>query len=291
MNSDDTEITSLTDFNTLKLTKRPYLIVVSGPRIGHRYPVVLQEMIIGRGSENHIALDDANASRRHARVLSSPDLHIEDLESTNGTFVNSQRIRHHVLAEGDMISIGKTVLKFSYQNEIDNSFQDEILRSAKIDELTGLTNRRFFQQQLHAELQRTARYNRPVALMICDLDNFKHINDSYGHPAGDTVLHAVGQTIAGCLRREIDLAGRYGGEEFVVLLPETTRDQALNVAEKIRDRIEQLTLYEGDTQLPVTTSVGVSARIGTQANADLLLREADDNLYRAKREGKNRVVG
>lgn len=292
MSEEKTEITKPTDFELLNLSKQPCLIVMSGKDLARKHPLNLPEVIIGRSADANITVKEHNVSRRHAKITFKGDkAHIEDLGSTNGTFVNSERITSVDLEDGDLISIGKTILKLSFQSDIDSAFHDEIYNSATNDELTTLFNRKYFQKHIEAEFARVERYGRDVSLLILDLDNFKQINDQHGHPAGDLVLKACGRTIKSCIRHNVDVPARYGGEEFAILLPETGAKFALKIAEKIRKKIEEMRLDCDGKTLQITVSIGVSSNRTETTSVDALIRDADEKLYMAKRKGKNRVEG
>lgn len=163
-----------------------------------------------------------------------------------------------------------------------------VRRQAITDELTGLVNRRRFMEALDAEIARTQRLRSNVSLMLADLDDFKRINDRFGHPAGDEALRVFAEVLRAELR-EIDVAARLGGEEFAVLLPETDLEGALAVAERLRERVgERPVLDDHGTPVHLTASIGVAEY--TTGSRDDLLRRADAGLYRAKQEGKNRVA-
>ncbi len=166
----------------------------------------------------------------------------------------------------------------------------ELERLANTDALTGLANRRHFLARLEDEVQRAERYGRTLSLVLLDLDRFKEINDLRGHPAGDEVLRRV----AGALRevsREVDLPGRLGGEELVLLLPETDLAGGRAVAERLRAGIGALEFgAEGEASWRVTASFGVACIGGETATVDELIHEADEALYRAKATGRDRVV-
>lgn len=156
--------------------------------------------------------------------------------------------------------------------------------SARTDGLTGLDNHVTFQSMLHAEHERMRRYGGSYSVLLIDLDHFKHINDTHGHPAGDKVLRAVAKLLTG-RTRVTDTVARYGGEEFALLLPETGREQATTVAEHICRVVR-----DGDLPVPVTVSVGVaSSADGMADSAEALLTAADEALYTAKRRGRDRV--
>jgi diguanylate cyclase (GGDEF)-like protein len=159
------------------------------------------------------------------------------------------------------------------------------------DGLTGLYNHRYFVERLGAEIARSKRYGDPLALLMIDVDDFKRFNDHYGHLTGDDALRAVGAVLQGEMRRGVDVACRYGGDEFAVILPHAT-DSATDVAERVRQRIAAATFAApGGGELGgVDVSVGVAAFPGSYEAADDLVRAADEALYEAKAQGKNRVV-
>ncbi len=158
------------------------------------------------------------------------------------------------------------------------------------DGLTGLFNHRFFYERLQAELVRARRYGTPISLLMIDVDDFKRYNDRYGHQAGDEVLRVLGALIAREVRRDLDIACRYGGEEFTVILPHTPT-AAAGVSERLRERIASTTFTSTDgTDLgSVTVSVGVAVYPGVAPEVDALVGAADEALYVAKGKGKNRV--
>jgi diguanylate cyclase (GGDEF)-like protein len=165
-----------------------------------------------------------------------------------------------------------------------------LLSQAIRDPLTGLYNRRYMQEALERELHRSRRRERPLAVMMLDIDHFKRYNDSFGHAAGDAALRLVAETLTAGVRAE-DLACRYGGEEFVVILPECPLPQAAIRAEEVRTRLRELYI-ERPGELPdvVTVSIGVAAFQETTGRMDLILKFADEALYQAKHEGRDRVV-
>jgi len=154
---------------------------------------------------------------------------------------------------------------------------------SRTDALTGIGNRRAIDERLGEEIDRANRYGHPLSLLMIDIDDFKLVNDRLGHAAGDQTLQAVSSTIERSIRT-IDIAARYGGDEFVVILPETHLDGAAIVAERIR-----VATTENESPLPVTVSVGAAELLVPESSPAPLLDRADTALYRAKRSGKNRV--
>jgi len=160
--------------------------------------------------------------------------------------------------------------------------QEELAAS---DGLTGLLNHRMFQESIRFELERANRYNHPLSLVMCDIDHFKRFNDTYGHQVGDEVLKMVSRTLK-VLKRTTDRAFRYGGEEFCVILPETTSQNAVNLAERLRLKIEENRAVRG---LSVTISLGIAEHRKGES-AEELIKRADSLLYKSKEGGRNRVT-
>ncbi|WP_298272041.1 sensor domain-containing diguanylate cyclase [Geobacter sp.] len=174
---------------------------------------------------------------------------------------------------------------------IENAQLHERTRHMAItDALTGLYNHRYFQQVFSRELNRAKRYEKPFSIIMMDVDDFKKFNDTYGHPHGDKVLAAMGDILTEALR-DSDMAFRYGGEEFIVLLPETDFSNAFQVAERLRELVERksVTILQGIAPHGVTVSVGVACYPRDGETRGELLKGVDDLLYRAKEFGKNRV--
>jgi diguanylate cyclase (GGDEF)-like protein len=159
---------------------------------------------------------------------------------------------------------------------------------ATTDSLTGIWNRRFFRSLAKRELDRTSRYGGELALMMIDLDHFKGINDTYGHAVGDEALKMVAAIGRATLRR-IDIFARYGGEEFVIALPETPLEQAVQVAERLRLTLNETPITTETKPLHITVSIGLTVTGHGPSDLNTLLKQADDALYKAKDNGRNRV--
>lgn len=157
---------------------------------------------------------------------------------------------------------------------------------AKNDELTQVPNRRYFTEQAELILKRACRLQEPIVLMFIDADFFKKVNDVHGHGAGDTVLKALANNLRG-LTRDYDLIGRYGGEEFLVLLPNTSQKDGLMIAERIRSYIEKTPIDIGDKMLNITVSIGISCQSGNLLSLKSLTEQADLGVYAAKDAGRN----
>jgi diguanylate cyclase (GGDEF)-like protein len=175
---------------------------------------------------------------------------------------------------------------------VENSRLFERVQNLAIrDSLTGLFNHRHTMELLGREVERSVRYPGGVSALMLDIDHFKKVNDEHGHLAGDAVLREVARLLRGALRT-VDSVGRYGGEEFLVLLPQTPPDEARRTGERIRQQIGDHVFRVGTRELRVTVSVGVATwESGGAQSAEGLIREADQALYRAKEAGRNRVAG
>ncbi len=196
-----------------------------------------------------------------------------------------------VEAHGQTIVQGGIPMRLTALRDITERklFESELKRQARIDHLTGVSNRGYFMDQAELELSRAVRYNKPLSLYMLDIDFFKKVNDSYGHKIGDLVLIKLAEVCRQTLR-EVDIIGRVGGEEFVILLPETDLDEATEVAERLRESIAKSKVpLEGGLPLHFTVSIGVTSLVSRDDNLDVLLNLADKALYEAKEKGRNRV--
>ena len=264
------------------------------PSIGTRYQLRTDASnMIGRGEECGIQANDFSVSRRHARIEYLPDgFHVIDLQSTNGTYVNDTKITEgKLLGDADYLRIGNCIFRFLSSGNVEAEYHEEIYRLTIVDALTQVHNNRYLMESLEREVLRTNRHQRPLAVILLDIDRFKRINDQLGHLGGDFVLRELAAMIRGLTRRE-DIFARYGGEEFCLLLIECTLKQALETVERIRAAVEAYPFRFEDQIVEITISMGVArCTLDGRATGRELLRVADENLYRAKHSGRNRVVG
>jgi diguanylate cyclase (GGDEF)-like protein len=271
--------------------KRAQLVVLSGTNVGQLYDLS-GTMTVGRGRGADIPLSGDGISRNHARVeMRGEHVFLEDLGSTNGSWVNGEKIRRSELKDGDKIQLGSaTILKFTYHDVLDEDFQRQMFESASRDMLTQAYNKRFFSERLSSEFAFAQRHKSALSLIIFDLDHFKKINDTHGHLAGDQVLAGVARLVQPMIRSE-DVFARYGGEEFVILSRSTDPPSAAVVAERVRVSIEEHDFEFEGTRIPVTLSVGYAAMPHEKIKRpEDLVAAADHALYEAKRGGRNRVV-
>jgi diguanylate cyclase (GGDEF)-like protein len=279
-------------FSTVaKSTDRACLVVIYGPELGKRAALGHGTFEIGRSSRADLPIDQESISRHHARITFENGRHyIEDLGSTNGTFVNDLNSKKCPLKDGDQIKLGRSILKYMSGDNIEANYHEEIYRLMTMDALTQTHNRRYFNEALERECQRSMRYKRALSLVLFDIDHFKQINDTYGHVAGDSVLRQLALVVKPRLRSQ-DVLARVGGEEFAVLLPEVEPSGAMVAAEKVRRLVEGARFLVENKEFGCTVSLGVTSFTAQMTSPGMLYDAADKNLYEAKRAGRNRVVG
>jgi len=271
-------------------SKKSFLIQIYGPSLGRNFPVDRDLITIGRDPANTIQVDQENVSRQHAKLERiSPSVFIEDLGSTNGTYLNDLAIKRERLRHGDLIKIGGVVFKFVSGGNIEGLYHEEIYRMTITDGLTQVANKRYLYEFLEREIARTIRFGRPLSLIMLDIDHFKQINDTFGHLAGDYVLKEMCKELLKQVRRE-ELLARYGGEEFVVVLPETALSTAATMAEKLRRVVANHHFSFAGKDISITISLGCAELSPMATDPNVFLHEADARLYEAKRAGRNRVV-
>jgi diguanylate cyclase (GGDEF)-like protein len=267
------------------------LVVIYGQDLGKKYRFNQETLTIGRSSKCDIHIDEESVSRSHCRLKRAGGIiSIKDNGSTNGTYVNDEQKDEITLRDGDQIKVGRTIFKFLSGGNIENSYHEEIYRLMTVDGLTAVFNKRYFIESLERELSRSRRYRRELSLIMFDIDHFKHINDTYGHLAGDAVLKQLCKVVSDRIRRE-DLLCRYGGEEFAILLPEIDHFNARLMADKIRRLIEATQFHFERTLINVTISLGVASSNSDEIDIEAFIKLADEQLYLAKNGGRNRVCG
>ena len=277
-------------FNRIEDIKACF-VVLSGQDIGKNFEISRKKFFIGRNPKCDIPVNDDEVSRKHARVeVSNEGIVIHDLGSTNGTLINGMKVKKHLLQDGDRVQIGSfTILKFNYLDALENTFNEELYNSANKDFLTGIYNKKYFLDRLGMELSYARRHSTPLSLLFFDLDHFKKINDQHGHLAGDFILKEMCQKIKSGKRQE-DLFARYGGEEFVLLLRDAPPEKVFIIAENIRKTVKKHRFKFEGKLIPVAISVGISVfNESMHKNPEKLIRTADDELYKAKRAGRNRT--
>ncbi|HJQ67940.1 MAG TPA: GGDEF domain-containing protein [Blastocatellia bacterium] len=280
--------------------KRPVLVFLQGQTLGMSVQLDKEKTLIGRGTQADIVLRDEIASRLHAEIsrLEVEDeiieYYINDLGSTNGTFLNGSRVTDsQLLEDGDKIKVGNHLMKFAMLDEFEAEFQERVHQMIQRDELTGLRSRRSLFADLDRIINEANRSDAPplISVLMLDLDFFKRVNDGRGHLVGSHTIREVGHIIRDVLG-SVDLAARYGGEEFLAYVYDS-REGGLETAEKIRREIEAHPFPASATDptktMHITISIGVAAYPEDGTKALDLIQKADQALYRAKLSGRNQT--
>ncbi len=294
---DTTDIINVEELRKQALMKpsvTPTITLLVNEMLGKAITVnVAMELTIGRSPECDISLDITALSRKHCVVFrQGKNVFVRDLDSTNGTFVNGERIQVRALKNGDRVFLGDIcVFKFAYTDQIDLDINRMLFDKATRDPLTGIYNRTYFQENFRKEFLFHLRTALPLSLVFFDLDDFKQVNDQYGHTCGDMVLKDVVYVVKTKIR-EIDFFSRYGGEEMIIVMKNTGYSAAIQKTEVLRKALADHKFEYGATSLVVTASFGVVTLWNENFNsAQEMLTAVDSMMYQAKQEGKNRVVG
>ncbi len=271
--------------------RTPVLVVIHGSEIGRRYLVNERSLVIGRDPQHAgLAISDPTVSGRHAviQVEAQGGCLLIDLGSRNGTFVNGIRREEVKLADGDKIFVGDTILKFTFQDEIESNYHSKLDRLMNTDELTGLYLKRPFDIEFTKEFELARQSGCPLSLLMMDMDGLKAINTAQGHQMGSYCVASAGK-IVGEVMASRGTASRFGGDEFIAFVRGLALDEAMEVGEEIRRRVEAFPFHSQGVRVPPTISIGVAELMDGVHSAQELVRLADQALYRAKRIGKNLV--
>ncbi len=296
MAEDKTAVHKISDLlGESRAANNAYLIIISAKSsatIGKMLKLDKGEFVMGRAPDAQLQVEDDGISRKHCKITMAPNGHFQlvDLGSTNGTFLNGIKVNVATLQDGDKIQIGaNSVVKFSIQDQLEEQYQRSIYESATRDGLTRIFNKKYFLDTLRKEFAYCLRHRVPLSMVMIDIDHFKKINDTYGHPAGDYVLQKVAAKVAETVRQE-DLFARYGGEEFALMLRESASEKSIRCAERCRRAVDGSEFVFNGTPIHVTISLGVATVLDSDfAQPEDLIAAADKYLYRAKKGGRNRV--
>ncbi len=279
---------------------RPALVFLSGELIAVPIPLEREKVILGRSLGADVRINDTKVSRKHATITTvvnqktqTTEYVLTDFGAKNGTYLNGQKIAQEILQNGDKITIGDHILRFDLLDEIDREYQRQIHRLISHDDLTGLLSSRSFFSELRLEAARAKRDNRSFCVLMMDIDYFKLVNDTYGHLTGSKTLEEIGGLIINRMRSG-DAAARFGGEEFAAFLLDAEVAQAIVAAERIRCEIDAHSFSvikqgKASEKHHVTISIGIASFPADSTDPIELVEMADSALYRAKREGRNRV--
>jgi len=265
------------------------LLELVGAEPGAVFRVAPGGASLGRDEDGGLVFRDATVSKVHASVLvQNGVVSIEDRSSRNGTFVNETRVTTRAqLTDGDYVRLGSTLLKFCMMDQLEEGVLKNLFELARRDPLTGLYNRRYFDERLRSEFSFARHNGTLLGLLFIDIDRFKQVNDVSGHATGDVVLRLVADSVQRMMRPE-DVLSRYGGDEFIAILRATSLRNLQILGARVCRRMESLVRRE----CSVTVSVGVS-QFGPDRgyeSGDALVAAADAALYAAKSQGGNRVA-
>lgn len=272
------------------------LVAYAGQRLGEIFHLEAGENLVGRSGEAGISIQDEQLSRRHCRLeLAKAEdgqqaLFLDDLDSTNGTILNGEAVKGRIrLAPGDRLAAGEQVFKVVALDALERAFYEKLTAQTVKDPLTGLATRAFVLEALRTAFAANRRYAHPLSLILCGLDRLGAINEAHGQAAGDRVLRDFGRLLLGSLR-ESDVAGRVGGGQFLMILPETELAGAMNFAERLRETQGRLRQIFPHGEAKVTCTLGVAVYRKDDPDAGALLERADRLLADAKAAGRNRVA-
>lgn len=274
----------------------PSVVVLIGPPgyTGKQWHITQSETIVGRSVECSIFIDDRSLSRNHCRfMLMGSEVSVVDMGSTNRTIVNGMTLpplSPYRLKTNDQIKAGNVVFKFLERGSLEAMSTQEVQERVSKDPLTGAFTKGELLQRAPEVVKRSETLGDPLSLIVFDIDFFKKINDSFGHPGGDYVLKELGHVVGTRLVRSQDYFARFGGEEFVILLLGSNSRQAMDVAERIRATVQGHRFFYDNSIVPVTISLGVAERLVTEKNWEVLFERADKALYQSKKTGRNKVT-
>ncbi|QUS55061.1 GGDEF domain-containing protein [Pseudovibrio brasiliensis] len=280
----------LTDHSGQNDNSQPGVMFVNGNEPGRVILLDTPRVEVGRASSCQIKLGDISVSRRHLLLETTPEgVEATDLKSRNGVFVNNEQIKRRWLSPNDIICLGpRVMLRYALFSNVELEIYEKMYRAATLDPLTLTYNRRYLSSYME-QIQSSQAKKKNLSLILIDIDNFKGTNDSFGHHIGDQVLIHIATIIRSSVRIG-DKVCRYGGEEFTVLLNEVSAIEALEIAERIRNKVEHSLLRQDGITIHSTVSIGVAMIEETHGNLDNLFQLADTRLFAAKRSGKNKVV-
>ena len=298
---DNLEKTSVVQSDTFKVRiaqaeeAPPCLVLLVGPanQVGRQWPIDKSDYILGRAVGANVQIDDKSMSKSHAKlVLNAGEVNIIDLESTNRTVVNNKvltPLQPHRLENNDQIKTGNVIFKFLEKGNIETVSVAQTFGRGQTDALTGINNRGALNAQAVELFNKSRMLDAPLSIMVLDIDFFKKINDSYGHPGGDYILKELTRMIRESQIRGNDFFARYGGEEFCILFLGSPFKTVQEIAERIRKTVSEHQFTFNGTKIPVTVSVGLSTILKDDRGWNDIFERADKALYNSKNSGRNRV--
>lgn len=300
----DSEITDFTDITKTVKSRRPaeevfVFVVEHPPELAGQEFELTTPGILGRSSSATITIPEKSVSRKHlffdptSSGKGKNQIYVRDLNSTNGTFLNGQKITSAYIKPGDKISLGRVVIRFETRSPAEHRVRKMMKKEAELDPLTQLYNRKFFVSQIEKLISEKI----PFSLIFIDLDNFKNVNDTYGHQEGDRILKNFATAIMQSIR-ETDIPARYGGDEIVVVLKKANYEIAKKILDRIRQKLVEISEKDGDKsskdknesveKMKVDFSYGIAEFPAHGKTLKELIEYADAELYMNKRAKKER---
>lgn len=272
------------------------IILIAHPHnemLGTRYRLPpYGKLSIGRSSSADISMPEVQSLSRNHALLNhrGAEVEVEDLRSTNGTYVNDRRVASpQRLRSGDRFQIGAAHFKFLHEKDPEHAYHEAIYHLVMTDGLTQALNKRKLEEELGREFARALRHERPLSLILFDIDHFKEVNDTFGHLCGDFVLQQIARLTADRLRPE-QVFARAGGEEFVILSPEMELEGSRELAEKLRALFEAEIFSYAEVEVHITCSFGVATLQPGMERPEELYDAADRAMYMSKGAGRNRIT-
>ncbi len=302
MSNEKLDKTNVIESDTLKIrldeAKKapPAIVLLSGPSgiMGKSWSLEKDQMTIGRDLTCDIQMEEKGLSKKHAMLSVSTDslVTITDLGSTNGTEVSSVRLEPNaplLLNNNDRVKLGNVIFKFLSQGNIESLTAASLYDKSTLDGLTQILNKQAVMGQLDDAFKKAKLTETNLSVIVFDLDFFKKVNDSYGHQAGDYVLRELSSVVKNQLIRSGDSFGRYGGEEFVIVLFGSPLQRSCEIAERIRTTVERHHFEFDQKTLSITVSLGVACIDPSMTAPGQLFAKADQAAYVSKNAGRNRV--
>jgi diguanylate cyclase (GGDEF)-like protein len=278
--------------NGSQLNLSPRFLVLVGHEPGKVFTIPTGQLTMGRDESCDIIVNDASVSRRHAVIEREPSgiVRIEDRHSRNGIYINDVKSLGSVLRHGDILRVGNVLLKYFESGTLEAEVFQKVFELALHDSVTETLSRTAIMHHLQTFCQNAGE---TFSVVMADFDHFKQINDTHGHLTGDFVLNRAADAMKRSIRKE-DFIGRFGGEEFLMILPRITSKEAAEIAEKCRIALEKMALFRHGNEIHITASFGVTTHRSDELNqpedlARQLLERADKALYQAKHDGRNRI--
>ncbi len=272
--------------------ERPHLIVLRGPSLGDFFALEGETLVLGSDPfRADVVVRDVEVSPEHAGIVREPERGSYVLRDLGeGTAVNGEALEgERALSDGDRIFVGDSVLEYSHGDPVRADFHGALHHLVSRDYLTGLLVKNRFDAEFEHSLEVASSAGQPLGVLMADIDNLKKINDAHGHLLGEYVVGEIGRIIGELHEEEGRQATRFGGDEYQTILPGLNKDEALEVAEEIRRRVEEHAFEERGATVYPTLSLGVATYPEDGETRAALTRAADEALYRAKRAGGNAV--